>query len=539
MPIAKVQLPDGRIGRFEVPEGTTPDQVLSFVSSGNIDKPAAPKPEGLLDPIVKPISNFTDKMYERGQKFANIADGANGYGQSLPETAWQAGTNIAGTAGNLLFGVPTEMATNIAGDMTPDWIKNPVKNAVAPIAETASNTWKKVKTEYPRAAANLEGVGDAFSVAPLASSGVRGATASAIDNVADVGGKAFKNVVKDTATGVGEGVDTFKSGLFARSGDDLAFQKKQMKADAGSIREDVKNRGVVISPQSSQNISAKIKEQLDGLEFIPELNPKTTIIVGKITAAAKDGITLNKLDQYRRLLRNAKDEDSVAASAVRRAIDDSVNGLQPTDLLKGDTATIDQLNQFRTQYTQASKFEDIADIVKKSRGDVSKLKSKLSSFLENDDNLRGWTPEEIKLANNAAEYSTTERILKGLGKFGYNDISQRVFLPMAASTAATASLGAPAAIGIGAAGTVSQQLYKVVGRGKTEKLLKRIEKNTGPVPRYYNGEVIPPSAGTPGTSVSPYVGPQGPIIDGAFTSSKKKIGKQNPALEQLPKNWLE
>ena len=30
MPIAKVQLPDGRIGRFEVPEGTTPDQVLQF-----------------------------------------------------------------------------------------------------------------------------------------------------------------------------------------------------------------------------------------------------------------------------------------------------------------------------------------------------------------------------------------------------------------------------------------------------------------------------------------------------------------------------
>lgn len=30
MPIAKVQLPDGRIGRFEVPEGTTPEQVLAF-----------------------------------------------------------------------------------------------------------------------------------------------------------------------------------------------------------------------------------------------------------------------------------------------------------------------------------------------------------------------------------------------------------------------------------------------------------------------------------------------------------------------------
>lgn len=34
MPIAKVRLPDGRIGRFEVPEGTTPEQVLEFARAG-------------------------------------------------------------------------------------------------------------------------------------------------------------------------------------------------------------------------------------------------------------------------------------------------------------------------------------------------------------------------------------------------------------------------------------------------------------------------------------------------------------------------
>jgi hypothetical protein len=33
MPIARVQFPDGRIGRFEVDAGTTPEQVLDHVSS--------------------------------------------------------------------------------------------------------------------------------------------------------------------------------------------------------------------------------------------------------------------------------------------------------------------------------------------------------------------------------------------------------------------------------------------------------------------------------------------------------------------------
>lgn len=39
MPTAKVQLPDGRIGRFDVPEGTTPEQVLEFARK-NVGAPS-------------------------------------------------------------------------------------------------------------------------------------------------------------------------------------------------------------------------------------------------------------------------------------------------------------------------------------------------------------------------------------------------------------------------------------------------------------------------------------------------------------------
>jgi hypothetical protein len=42
MPIAKIQLPDGRIARFEVPEGTTQNQVMQFASQQQFDKPQDP-----------------------------------------------------------------------------------------------------------------------------------------------------------------------------------------------------------------------------------------------------------------------------------------------------------------------------------------------------------------------------------------------------------------------------------------------------------------------------------------------------------------
>src|SRR5574343_1998536 len=50
MPIARVQLPDGRIGRFEVPEGTTPEQAQSMIQAQlpALSQPAAPQlPESL------------------------------------------------------------------------------------------------------------------------------------------------------------------------------------------------------------------------------------------------------------------------------------------------------------------------------------------------------------------------------------------------------------------------------------------------------------------------------------------------------------
>ncbi len=46
MPIARIQMPDGRIGRFEVPEGTRPEEVESFVF--NQTKPQNDKPSELM-----------------------------------------------------------------------------------------------------------------------------------------------------------------------------------------------------------------------------------------------------------------------------------------------------------------------------------------------------------------------------------------------------------------------------------------------------------------------------------------------------------
>ena len=112
MPVAKFQLEDGRIARFEVPEGTTPEQANALISGYfNQTKPSAP-PEEKYDPAAG-MSRTELALAGIGKAFA---DTGRGVGQmlglvsrddvaesrkrddALMKTGW-------GTAGNVLGNV--------------------------------------------------------------------------------------------------------------------------------------------------------------------------------------------------------------------------------------------------------------------------------------------------------------------------------------------------------------------------------------------------------------------------------------------------
>jgi len=68
MPIAKIQMPDGRIGRFEVPEGTTPEQAQSLISQ-QLEGQAI---SGLRDYTA---GEMASKALKRGTKQLGVAFG--------------------------------------------------------------------------------------------------------------------------------------------------------------------------------------------------------------------------------------------------------------------------------------------------------------------------------------------------------------------------------------------------------------------------------------------------------------------------------
>lgn len=134
MPVARFQMPDGRIGRFEVPEGTTPEQAQSMIAKSLEPQPQDPTnappatigsklARGMVDPIEggaqllynvlpKPVQKAGDKLNnwlaDKGVPIARMPDGGMNQLAKTNEADYQAtrpgdsGFDWARLGGNVL-----------------------------------------------------------------------------------------------------------------------------------------------------------------------------------------------------------------------------------------------------------------------------------------------------------------------------------------------------------------------------------------------------------------------------------------------------
>lgn len=266
-----------------------------------------------------------------------------------------------------------------------------------------------------------------------------------------------------------------KAGFGARSPEEYQDAASAVSGAANPIWKQMREAGDALKPDASNGLMDNITQNLSSPEnkYIPQLNPKTTAIIEDMKTEAENGsLGVSTLDQYRRMLsRVGGSEDGFSAGVAKRTIDKYLAEIPDDALISGNKDSIDLLNQARAQSAAGFKAQDVADLLSKANGDPNKIKSVLTKFVSDDDNLIGMNQQQKDALRFAANTGIVENVLKAFGKFGL-DFSKSGVGNTALPALATMAGHAPLAI----VGTLARQGQKYIARGKAEQAFRLFEK---------------------------------------------------------------
>lgn len=443
-----------------------------------------------------------NKLY-KDKSFGDVYDEARGMTKERLEQQWQQHPVISGLSqlgGTIATGVATAVPKAFMGAAATTGIRGAV-NAIPKAGGAVLNslrTGEILGKNLGTAGRIIKG-----AAAGATSGGLYGAGAAddghRLEGVGrgalyGAGFGAALPAAGATLSATGKGIKTAGKGMVARSGETLQDAAEGMKPGVDALYKQMRDAGAVLTPNATKQFVSDITTAISKQKFISGLNPKTTAVLDDLeAAAAKGNIGVDELDQWRRLFaRVGGSEDGYSAGSARQAIDNALNGLSGKDLVNGGQHAVKLLQQARSAAAKRFKFEDVTDIVANAGGDPNKIKSALTRFLNNRDNLKGFTGDEITDLRKAASSTSPEKVLGWLGKFG---ISKNITGSAIGSVLGGAAAGGPGAAGLVGAGTIARQGQKYLARGKAENLLQTIER--GGVNARPTGKAISPLLSAP------------------------------------------
>lgn len=524
MPIATVQLPNGKIADIEIPQGATPQEIENFVMSNpqlvqlGKQQPETTQPEISAQP--------NEGFLARNQKV--VSQVAMGVPQGLGNAAigaFQAATDVGEKAASLIerlyYGDNLNM--NTFGNRLAEQVK--LKNeqqAQLPIAEKVGvaigQTLPYLATGVGTGAKVAQVAG---KVAGLAAGGaVGGAVSSALSPQEEA---SLENRVIETVKGaaiggsiggglgvIGKVGGNLKSGAAQLGKDVLAgYKARPAEAVAGftskpietldsisaTIKEGSSNAykamreaGAILKPETTKSIFMNIDDSLKESGILnPRLHGDTIGVLDDLKALAKEkngAIGLEELDQYRQLLGDVVrkntdiggkiNADALKANIAINKLDDVVENLGGGAIQGGQKKSLDLLNTAREEWKRYRKFDAITNIVKKADGDANRTKTLLQNFVNNPKNLRGFSQTEIEALKRAKTNSTAEGFMKALGKFGFDIGSGRnagnSALPIGSILIGGGTGGLTATVG-----TIARQAQKLSARGQIDDVLRLIQ----------------------------------------------------------------
>lgn len=237
--------------------------------------------------------------------------------------------------------------------------------------------------------------------------------------------------------------------------------------------------GVIIKPDAMQRLSQTIKDDLAEFGYTPAMQPRMKAALDELDRVAGDNVTLKGADILRRVANAAKmDADPSTAALGSKFIDrvdDFLDKLKPGDILAGNkTQGVKALQEARKLWTQARKSEIIETAIRNadlkagasgSGGNINNaIRAEFKNILTNPKRAKGFTPEERKAMSAIVKGTTTQNLLRLIGKLSPSGNGLMLLLHGTGGIATGGATIPLAAAGAGAKALADRATQTNVGR---------------------------------------------------------------------------
>ena len=443
MPIARFEMPDGRIGRFEVPEGTTAEQAQKMIAESLGETQGAQPQE--IGEIAR-----AGQLLARGA--APVAAGA-GIGAMLGGARGALIGSMALPIGDLA-GMGSAAIENVirrirglpeTQGFSPS---QAISRSMAQMGLPEPTTTGERVTEA--VGGGLAGVGTQLpALGRLATTAVTegGRNLAARMAQAPVSQVAVAAPAAATAQYVGETTENPLLGMLAGAlvGSTAGIRPRQtevvptiddLKALSSAAYKKSAEAGAVIKPESLSNAGQKIVQKVSNKIVIdPEVDTQATAVIRRLTKTFDEPQSLEQLDLTRQFIRDAAaggGRDAKFARESLKEFDNYINTLSAKDLAAGNAKqAVGALNEARDLWKRSQKAQIFDDIMQSAdirsvtnysqSGMENALRRKLTNLADSDD-MKFFTKTEQQAIRSAAKGGNIQNFLRWAGRLSPSSV---------------------------------------------------------------------------------------------------------------------
>ena len=466
MPIARFEMPDGRIGRFEVPDGTTPEQAQSLIAE-SLQSQAPSQPKTMGTNISSDVPNVITS--------ANRGSVAPVEPQRSMVDYLRAAPQVAGTLASGAIAQPVGAAYGVAkGMMSPNY---GTQQGIQEAQQAGGQLAQKMQYQptNPVAQEVMGNIGSAMEAAKLPPTPTSGMIPSyarmmgASKPIAQEAAQATMQTAKPVANQMAQVLRRTPSIIeTAPTAENLAQKSKNLFTSA-------RESGVELNAKDFATNMAGIGKELRNEGYDPRLYPKLAVALDEMTQAGipKD---FNELSTLRKFIQGAQKsadpDERRLATILKDDFDNYVANIPESSVVGGSKEGLKAWKEARDTYAKLSKSEVFTDMLENAQLDKSKfsmsgiensLAQQLRQLAKNDKKMRLFTQEEQNAIKEAAKGGVGQNALRFVGKFAPTSAVSSIPALLATSVSGPAGLAATAA-SMGARVAATQMRKKDVSK---------------------------------------------------------------------------